>query len=329
MQKMKISIVIPVYNEEKLIAECLDALINQDYPKKDYEIVVVNDGSTDNTLGVLKRKQKEARGKGLKVKIVNFEINKGRVIARRTGAKDAKYNNLLFIDSRCVADKKILKNIRNIDYQPIVGNSIIDFRRSTFDRFNWMIRKKIYFPYFGERFEPVYITKDNFDKIGKGTGALLCDKKLFLSSQLESRSKNISDDTKLLWNIVQKKKILRHPDVKVKYLSRTSLKKEIKHTFQRGPKFVDYYLTHRKRYFWLFIFLPIIGLIFTITLIFINLTYFLYWLWFLILIWILISIWLAKNVKDFFIAFSFLPIVVLIFEIGILKGVLLKLVRRY
>jgi len=45
------------------------------------------------------------------VEIVNLERNQGRVIARETGAKHAEYNNLLFIDSRCVADKNILKNI--------------------------------------------------------------------------------------------------------------------------------------------------------------------------------------------------------------------------
>lgn len=329
MENKKISTIIPVYNEEKLIAGCLDALINQNYPKEDYEIVIVNDGSTDRTLETIKSKQKEAEEKGVEVKIINLEKNQGRVIARETGAKYAKYNNLLFIDSRCIAEKDILKNIRNINYQLIIGNPIIDFQRSSFDRFNWLIRKKIYSRHFGESFEPIYITKDNFDKIPKGTTVFFCDKELFLSSQLEDKGKDISDDTKLLWNIVQKKKILRHPDIKVTYLSRTSLKKEIKHTFQRGPKFVDYYLNLKKKYFWLFIFLPIFALIFTITLFFINFTYFLYWLGFLVLIWVIISVWLAENVKDFFVVFGLSPIIGFSFEAGILKGLLLKLVKRY
>jgi len=322
---MKISIIIPVYNEAKLIRECLDALINQEYPREDYEIVVVNDGSTDNTLEVIRRKQKEAKEKGVEMKIVNLEKNQGRVVARETGAKNAKYGNLLFIDSRCIADKDILKNIKNIDYQPIVGNPIIDFNRSIFDRFGYLIRKKIYHRYFGESLKPLYITKDNFDEVPKGTAIFFCDKEFFLSSQLESRSKTVSDDTKLLWNIIQKKKILKHPDVKVTYLSRTSLKKEIKHTFERGPKFVDYYLSPKKERFWFFIFLPIITLIFTITLIFVNFTYFLYWLALLFLIWIIVSIWFSENIKDFFIMFSFLPIIGVSFELGILKGLIFKL----
>ena len=326
---MKISIIIPVYNEEKLIEECLIALILQDYPKKDYEIIVVNDGSTDNTFETIKRKQKKAQEKSVEMKIVNLERNQGRATAREIGAKNTKYDNLLFIDSRCIAYKNILENIKEINYQPIIGNPIIDFNRSIFDRFGYLIRKKIYHRYFGEHFKPVYITKDNFDEIPKGIATLFCDKELFFASQLGDKGKDVSDDTKLLWNIVQKKKILRHPDVKVTYLSRTSFKKEIKHTFQRGPKFVDYYLNPKKERFWLFIFLPIIALIFTITLFFLNFTYFLYWFGFLILILVLVSIWLTENIKDFFIVFGFLPIIGFSFEAGVLKGLLLKLLKRY
>jgi len=325
---MKISIIVPVYNEEKLIGECLDALISQNYAKEDYEIVVVNDGSTDNTLEVIRRKQKEVKERGIEMKIVNLEKNQGRAVARETGAKNTKYDNLLFIDSRCIADKDILENIKEINYQPIIGNPIIDFNRSIFDRFGYLIRKKIYHRYFGENFKPVYITKDNFDEMPKGTAILFCDRELFLSSQLEDKSKDVSDDTKLLWNIVQKKKILKHPDVKVVYLSRTSLKKEIKHTFERGPKCVDYYLNLKKKYFWLFIFFPIAALIFTIILVFVNPTYFLYWLGFLILIWIFVSVWLGENIKDFFIVSGFLPIIGFSFELGVLKGLILKLIKR-
>lgn len=140
---MKISIIIPVYNEQKLIKKCLDALINQNYPKGNYEVIVVNDGSTDDTLEVIKRKQKEAKEKNVEMRTVNLGKNQGRAIARETGAKNAKYNNLLFIDSRCIADKNVLKNIENINYQPIIGNPIIDWERSALDRFNWLIRKKI------------------------------------------------------------------------------------------------------------------------------------------------------------------------------------------
>lgn len=44
---MKFSIIVPAYNMEPYIAECLDHLVNQDYPKEDYEIIVIDDCSID------------------------------------------------------------------------------------------------------------------------------------------------------------------------------------------------------------------------------------------------------------------------------------------
>ena len=76
---MKISIVVPVYNEEAMISSCLDSLINQNYAKKNYEIVVVNDGSTDSTLKIIKLKEKEAEKRKIQFRLVNLKENSGRV----------------------------------------------------------------------------------------------------------------------------------------------------------------------------------------------------------------------------------------------------------
>ena len=51
----KISIVIPAYNEEKNIKECIDSVFESDYRKDKIEVIVVDDGSTDNTLNIAKR----------------------------------------------------------------------------------------------------------------------------------------------------------------------------------------------------------------------------------------------------------------------------------
>ena len=51
----EVSIIIPVYNEEKNIAKCLDAVVGNDYPHNKIEVIVVDDGSTDNTIEIVRK----------------------------------------------------------------------------------------------------------------------------------------------------------------------------------------------------------------------------------------------------------------------------------
>ena len=79
----KVSVIIPVYNTEKYLDECLDSVINQTL--KDIEIICINDGSTDNSLEILKKyKQKDSRIITIdqlfpRVTVPNTDIMKGTV----------------------------------------------------------------------------------------------------------------------------------------------------------------------------------------------------------------------------------------------------------
>lgn len=89
---VKVSIIVPVYNVEKYLSKCLESLINQTL--KDIEIVCVNDGSTDNSLGILK----EYANKDSRIKIVDKQ-NEGVSVARNTGIEVAAGEYLMFVDS--------------------------------------------------------------------------------------------------------------------------------------------------------------------------------------------------------------------------------------
>lgn len=89
----KISIIIPCYNCAKLVGETLQSLYNQTY--KIFEVVMVNDGSTDNTLEVLSKWQREGC---LDIKIVNQQ-NLGVSAARNHGIAEASGDYILFLDS--------------------------------------------------------------------------------------------------------------------------------------------------------------------------------------------------------------------------------------
>ena len=94
----KISIVVPVYNGEKYISKCLDSLINQLY--KNIEIIIINDGSSDNTEKIC-NKYKEIDSR---IKLISVD-NGGVSRARNIGIENATGQFLMFCDSDDYASK--------------------------------------------------------------------------------------------------------------------------------------------------------------------------------------------------------------------------------
>ena len=89
---IKISIIIPVYNVEKYLQECLDSILNQTFG--DYEIICVDDGSTDSSNNILEEyKKKDPRF------IVVHQDNQGAAAARNKGIELAKGEYIQFLDS--------------------------------------------------------------------------------------------------------------------------------------------------------------------------------------------------------------------------------------
>jgi glycosyltransferase involved in cell wall biosynthesis len=319
---MKLSIIIPVYNEEKLIVRCLNSIIKQTILKKDYEIIVVNDGSTDKTLKRIKLFSE--MHKEIKITIHSQE-NKGRAYSRDIGANLARFNIILFIDSRCYfKERNVIKKVLSKKYQPIVGSGMSE-SKGIFNRFNILLRKKIYGEKFHNKFEDFFIDKTNFEYVPKGTTVLLINKQLFLEMQLlDKANRYVSDDTKLLKKILENKKILKTWDLKVMYTSRDNLSEFIKHTYERGPKFLDYYAKPHTKYFFYTLFLAIIT-IFNALIFFINIKILMYELLIVLMGVLLFAAYISEKLGDFFIAIYILPFLIASFYLGILKGVIVKI----
>jgi glycosyltransferase involved in cell wall biosynthesis len=93
MLKKKISIIIALYNEEKTILEILKHVSKAKKNNYDYEIIVVNDGSTDNSLKLLEENS------NLYNKLLNFVKNRGKGFAIKEGLKIATGNYIIFQDA--------------------------------------------------------------------------------------------------------------------------------------------------------------------------------------------------------------------------------------
>jgi glycosyltransferase involved in cell wall biosynthesis len=99
-----VSVIVPVYNTEQYLRECLDSIINQTF--RDIEIICVNDGSTDNSRVILD----EYALKDARIVVINQE-NKGQANARNAGLKVANGKYIAFVDSDDFIDKEMLSSV--------------------------------------------------------------------------------------------------------------------------------------------------------------------------------------------------------------------------
>ena len=111
MRNIKISVIIPVYGVEKYIRQCLESVINQSY--KNLEIIVVNDGTKDNSMKIVEEYLEDKR-----IKVINKE-NGGLSSARNRGIEEATGEYISFVDSDDWINldlyRKIVENIKDED----------------------------------------------------------------------------------------------------------------------------------------------------------------------------------------------------------------------
>ena len=130
----KISIIVPVYNVEKYLSKCLDSLITQ--TMKDIEIICVNDGSTDNSLSVLKDYAK----KDSRIVIID-KANSGPGACRNIGIEKATGEFIQFVDS----DDWIEPETCEVCYQKAIEHNVdmVSFNANTiFENSSW---RRIYY----------------------------------------------------------------------------------------------------------------------------------------------------------------------------------------
>lgn len=116
----KVSIIIPNYNSQEYIAECLDSVLNQDYPN--IEVIVIDDGSTDHSLEKIQPYLD-------KITLIT-QVNQGACIARNAGLRIASGEYIKFLDSDDYLASNIISTqvnkIKNLDKRAIVFGDLIE-----------------------------------------------------------------------------------------------------------------------------------------------------------------------------------------------------------
>ena len=100
-----VSVIIPVYNSEKFLQECISSILEQTY--QNIDVIFVNDGSTDKSLDILKTITDN------RVKVLTKK-NSGASEARNTGLKEAKGDYVCFVDSDDIIDSRYIETLLDV-----------------------------------------------------------------------------------------------------------------------------------------------------------------------------------------------------------------------
>lgn len=106
---MKVSIIIPIFNDQEYIQTCLDTVCNQSY--KDIEVICVDDNSSDKSLVEIK----DYANKDSRVKYISFHSNQGAYIARKRGVEQAIGEYILFVDADDYLDSGLIEELLEIE----------------------------------------------------------------------------------------------------------------------------------------------------------------------------------------------------------------------
>ena len=116
----KISIIVPVYNCGKYLVDCFESIKNQDFEEESLEVIIINDGSTDNSLEIIKKYCEENKN----WRYID-QANQGISIARNNGLKLVTSEYITFLDSDDTLPSDALKNlyssIKSNDADVVIG----------------------------------------------------------------------------------------------------------------------------------------------------------------------------------------------------------------
>ena len=225
--KYFLSIIIPVYNSSAMLKKCLQSVYQSSYKK--FEVIVVDDKSTDGSLGIAKKFQ---------CKILRFKKNSGPSKARNIGSSIAKGDILVFLDSDCIVSKDWLKKIVNDfkkykvgavagQYNSYINESFI----SKFAFYELLFREK--------KFKRFVNTAPSCNLACKRE---VLDKVGGFSEEI----KNFSEDLEFSYRLGKATKILWDPSIGVAHDFRKKIKSYLKQQFIYGKGGIEMLLKQPK-----------------------------------------------------------------------------------
>lgn len=285
---MAVTILVPTYNMAEFLTPLAESIARAGLVHSLQEILFVDDGSVDATPQILESLSKDPRYEN-KIRVLRLEPNRGRFHARYEGAKLAKGDWILFLDSRLQLQESFALNLQRVLKR---GAATVGWVETDVDKniycLYWQRSHETVFPrHYGLKHE-LLLTFANYDKYLKGTGVFVCKKEHFLEVCEAMERMNVrSDDTLVLRELLELGPMYIDPALKVNWEPRSNLKNFLLRFFERGPGFVEYHVFKRPG---LYAIPVLLGLF-------------------------VVAVWLGAAIKDprfaFFIALFLMPVIAL------------------
>jgi glycosyltransferase involved in cell wall biosynthesis len=236
-----ISIILPVYNSASSVEDTiLQILAAVQYAEiKTYEIIVVDDGSTDKLAEVV---NELIERHSLVIRLLVQE-NLGRMPARLNGARNASYEDIIFIDSRVHIHLSALKSLKDFFSQdsdtPCVVANINYADNLPYISYFWEGLEHLAWHKFYNSKLDIRLSEDNFNNYPKGTTTIYFKRDVFIDISYKFESKyeinhNTNDDTHLLRFFLESNSIVILREFRATYFPRKNFIPFLRHSYFRG-----------------------------------------------------------------------------------------------
>lgn len=239
-----LSVIIPSYNSAPWLPSTLHALdVALARTSLKAEVIVVDDGSTDDTSAVLDKVRDEVR---FPLAVLQQE-NRGRFLARWAGLQAATAPLVLLLDSRVLLTENALEHVQDtMNELPAArtwnGHVITDSSAPLVGLF-WEVPTHVFWGGYLSNPTPTNLTLQNYDRLPKGTGVFIAPREVLTEACRvawpQGDASLASDDTMLLRHIVAEHPVRIDPGFSAIYRPRTTVRGFVKHSFGRGTFFVD------------------------------------------------------------------------------------------
>lgn len=157
---MLVSVVVPAYNAQGTIRQCLVSLVEQSFSPDNFEILMVDDGSTDRTEQIIKE---------FSLRYIR-QTNQGPAAARNRGARQAKGEIILFTDADCIADSDWIKEM----VRPFANPEVIGVKGAYKNREGQLIARLAQLE-FEERYRLLEKSRERIDMVDTYSGGFRRD----------------------------------------------------------------------------------------------------------------------------------------------------------